>query len=120
MRQIEETEKQLSEWAPKAGGLRLNQIAVVTRGNVEKSSLAGMSSLAGHPVTGDLAEWRRGNALLLVSLYRFKGLEADALILVDAVKPEPQAPPTGFRPEHFYVASSRAKHLLTVVSHSPF
>ena len=114
--QIKEVEKQLKEWMTPSTGLKCNQVAVVTRGKVPNSSLAGVKSLAGHSVTENLSEWRRGAGILLTSLYRFKGLEADALILADVVRPDPGAAPGGFRPQHFYVACSRAKHLLTIVS----
>jgi hypothetical protein len=111
-----EVEKQIKEWFNPVGGLKGGRVAIVTRGNVEKSSMAGITSIAGRPVTEDLAKWRTGDGILLTSLYRFKGLEADALILVNIIKPDPHAKPSGFRPEHFYVACSRAKHLLTIIS----
>ena len=114
--QIKEVEKQIKEWMTPSTGLKSNQVAVVTRGKVQNSSLAGVRSLAGQPVTENLSEWRSGAGILLTSLYRFKGLETDALILSDVVRPDPEAVPAGFRPQHFYVACSRAKHLLTIVS----
>ena len=116
--QVKEVEKQISEWMAPANGLKSSQIAIVTRGKVQNSSLANIGSIAGQPVTEKLSEWRNGAGILLTSLYRFKGLETDALILADVVRPDPEAPPTGFRPQHFYVACSRAKHLLTIISRS--
>lgn len=116
--QIGEVEKQIKEWTLPSTGLKLNQIAVVTRGNVQNSSLAGVLSVAGLPFTADLTRWRAGAGILLTSLYRFKGLETDALILADIIPPDPEAAPAGFRPQHFYVACSRAKHLLTIISSS--
>lgn len=115
-RQIQEVEKQIKEWIAPNTGLKCNQVAVVTRGNVQHSSLAGVRSFAGQPVTENLNEWRSGAGILVTSLYRFKGLETDALILADVALPDPEASPFGFRPQHFYVACSRAKHLLTMVS----
>jgi hypothetical protein len=114
--QIKEVEHQIKEWMNPSTGLKSSQVAVVTRGKVQNSSLAGVRSLAGQPVTESLSEWRNGAGILLTSLYRFKGLETDALILSDVVQPDPDAAPSGFRPQHFYVACSRAKHLLTIVS----
>lgn len=111
-----EVEKQIKAWLDPVGGLKDGQVAIVTRGKVEKSSMAGLERLAGHRLTQDLSEWRSGSGILLISLYRFKGLEADAVILVDVSKPDANAAPGGFRPEQFYVACSRAKHLLTIVS----
>lgn len=114
--QVKEVERQLNEWMAPGAGLKCSQVAVVTRGSVQKSSLAGIDCLADRPLTQNLDEWRSGQGVLLSSLYKFKGLEADALILADVVRPDPEAAPAGFRPQHFYVACSRAKHLLTIVS----
>ena len=114
--QQNEVERQVSAWTSESAKLRPAQIAVVTRGSVENSSLAGAGSVAGIPLVSSMEQWSAGNGILLTSLYRFKGLEADALILVDVETPDPAAPPYGFKPEHFYVGCSRAKHLLTVVS----
>jgi superfamily I DNA and RNA helicase len=114
--QIKEVERQIKEWMTPSIGLKSNQVAVVTRGKVQNSSLAGVRSLAGYSVTENLSEWRSGAGILLTSLYRFKGLEADALIVADVIQPDPQAAHGGFRPQHLYVACSRAKHLLTIVS----
>ena len=101
---------------PKSGGLRPDQIAIVTRGKVENSSVSNLRSAGGVPVVDDLGRWKGRAGVLITSLYRFKGLEADALILVDVDRPDPDAAPSGFRPEHFYVGCSRAKHLLCIVS----
>ena len=78
----------------------------------------GDTLLGGHLVTEDLETWRAGQAVLLTTAGKFKGLEADALILADVPVPDPNAGPAGFRPEHLYVACSRAKHLLTVCARS--
>jgi DNA helicase IV len=116
--QIREADRQVAEWTGTPSRLRLGQIAVVTRGSLQASSLAGVAKLADQPVTNDLKVWRDNRGILLTSLYRFKGLEADALILADVIPPDPMAPLGGFRPEHFYVGCSRAKHLLTIISYS--
>ncbi len=113
-----EVDKQIKAWLDPVGGLKGGRVAVVTRGNAEKSSMGGLKSIGGQPLTTDLSNWRNGTGILLASLYRFKGLEADAVILVDVTQTERNAKPGGFRPEHFYVACSRAKHLLTIISYS--
>lgn len=114
--QVRATEAQVQEWSSKTSRIRPDQIAVVTRGKVENSSVASLKQLSGIPVVRSLADWKAGKGILVTSLYRFKGLEADALVLVDVQPPDPKAPASGFRPEHFYVGCSRAKHLLTVIS----
>ena len=113
-----EVENQIKDWYAPVGGLKGGRVAIVTRGKVEKSSMAGLKSVGGQPLTEDLVRWREGKGILLVSLYRFKGLEADAVILVDVTQTDPNAKPGGFGPGHFYVACSRAKHLLTIISYS--
>jgi len=114
--QIQAIEKQIKEWMAPPSGLKASQVAIVTRGSVQTSPLASLGRLGGFPLTQKLADWQSGAGILVASLYRFKGLEADALILTDIIKPDPQATLPGFRPEHFYVACSRAKHLLTIIA----
>jgi hypothetical protein len=114
--QVKAVEKQLKEWMTPPAGLKPGQVAIVTRGSVQASPLAALGHLGGFPLTRKLEEWQSGAGILLTSLYRFKGLEADALILTDIIKPDPLATLPGFRPEHFYVACSRAKHLLAIIA----
>jgi hypothetical protein len=106
--QAQAAEKQVKTWLH--DGLKPNQIAVVTAKRPEAGCLHGKANLASVPVTENLAQWRAGKAILVSTVGKFKGLEADAMVLTDV-------PPVGpnFRKEHLYVAYSRAKHLLTVV-----
>jgi hypothetical protein len=106
--QAQAAEKQVKTWLH--DGLKPNQIAVVTAKRPEAGCLHGKANLAGVPLTENLAQWRAGKAILVSTVGKFKGLEADAMVLTDV-------PPVGpnFRKEHLYVAYSRAKHLLTVV-----
>ena len=101
-------DKQVREW--NAAGLKPNQIAVVAAKKLEASCCAGMTHIGGLQVTERLDEWRNGKALLRTTLGKFKGLEADAMVLVDVPGLD-----ANFRKEHLYVACSRARHLLTVV-----
>ena len=91
--QVKKLEKQIKGWMAPGTGFKSNQAAAVTRGKLDNSSLAGLRSFAGQPVTENLSEWRRGTGIVLTSLYRFKGLETDALTLADIVRPDPEAPP---------------------------
>jgi hypothetical protein len=106
------TEKQVREWLN--DGLKPNQIAVVTARSAENGSLYGATRLAGVALTDDLVKWRSGDGILLTTVGKFKGLETDAMVLTDV--PDFS---TYFRKEHLYVACSRAKHLLTVISLVP-
>ncbi|MFC1765867.1 ATP-binding domain-containing protein, partial [Planctomycetota bacterium] len=60
--------------------------------------------------TRNLDIWREGKACFFDTIKGFKGLEADAIILVDASMPNP-----GFTLQDAYVACSRAKHELFIV-----
>jgi hypothetical protein len=106
--QTQAAEKQVKAWLH--DGLKPNQIVVVTAKRPEGGCLHGKANLAGVPLTEDLGQWRTGKAILVTTVGKFKGLEADAMVLTDV-------PPVGlnFRKEHLYVAYSRAKHLLTVL-----
>ena len=62
------------------------------------------------PVTKDFDAWRKGKGVLITSWARFKGLEADAIVIL-----EMPAPDSDQERANRYVARSRAKHLLTVI-----
>lgn len=102
-------EKQLKDWLH--AGMKPEQIAVVAARTMEACCAAGLQKIGGISITESLDEWRAGKAILRTTLGKFKGLEADAIILADV-------PEIGmhFRKEHLYVACSRAKHLLTIIS----
>ena len=102
-------EKQVKDWSQ--AGMKPNQIAVVAARTLEASCAAGLQRIGGIAVTDSLDDWRAGKAILRTTLGKFKGLEADAMVLIDV--PEIG---TNFRKEHLYVACSRARHLLTILS----
>jgi hypothetical protein len=102
-------EKQVKEW--RSSELRPSQIAVIAAKTVEGSCCANMEKIGGLPVTDRLDQWRDSKAVLRTTLGKFKGLEADAIVLLDV-----PALDANFRKEHLYVACSRAKFLLTVLT----
>jgi hypothetical protein len=110
--QASAVEKQVKEWLN--AGLKPSQIAVVTARSVENGCLHRKDRLAGALLTDDLARWRKGEGVLISTVGKFKGLEADAIVLTDVPEYSPY-----FRKEHLYVACSRAKHLLTVITLTP-
>ena len=64
------------------------------------------------PLIQELREWDRGKDVLITSWKRFKGLEADAVVIIEKpVRTGNNARGNANR----YVARSRAKHLLTVI-----
>ena len=62
------------------------------------------------PATKSFEEWGQGKGVLIASWHRFKGLEADAIVIIET----PARDDVRERVNR-YVARSRAKHLLTVV-----
>ena len=64
------------------------------------------------PLTQELREWNEGKGVLITSWKRFKGLEADAAVIIETpARTGDNARANANR----YVARSRAKHLLTVI-----
>jgi DNA helicase IV len=59
-------------------------------------------------VTRDFDQWRKNAGVLIASWGRFKGLEADAIVIIETPDDDHQS--------HRYVARSRAKHLLTIIN----
>ncbi len=100
-------ERRVADWL--GGGLRPSQVAVIGPKTLAKSCLGGATAIAGHPLVDDPAAWERGEGVLYATLAGFKGLEADAVALVDVGRYD-----RTFGPAHLYVAASRPKHLLAV------
>jgi hypothetical protein len=105
-------ELQLAEWISK-GRLRPNQVAILAPWRQPRTSLSDARALRGIPLTNDLKAWRNGEAVLVESIKRFKGLEADALVLIDIPMPNSIA---SFTLADLYVACSRGKHLVSVLT----
>ena len=89
------------------GGLRRSQVAVLAASATQKRWPGKFSGL---PLTRDLDEWRRSEAVLLDTWGRFKDLEADAIVLIETPMHDRK-----WQATNRYVAGSRAKHLLTVI-----
>lgn len=108
---IKTVRDQVLRWTDQGGRLKPNQIAILTPQEPGKQWPEKIGTI---PLDNDFDRWRRGECILLSSHRRFKGLEADALILADIPK---AGVGTHFTTADFYVACSRAKHHLTIVSH---
>lgn len=85
-----------------------NRLAILSHRKRERSCFDGVPRVAGMPITSDLNEWKQGKGVLFSTFAAFKGLEADAIVLLTSRS----SPPS---PSDFYVASSRAKHLLGII-----
>jgi hypothetical protein len=93
---------------PNAGGLKHQQVAVLAPGNTERDWPAGFQTV---PITKDFDAWRNNKGVLIASWARFKGLEADAIVIIEMFT-EPNSDQDR---ANRYVSRSRAKHLLKVI-----
>ena len=92
---------------PNLGGLKMSQVAVLAPGFTEKKWPAHFDTI---PLTKSFEQWNREECVLIASWSRFKGLEADAIVIIETPSSD-DAKDKANR----YVARSRAKHLLTVI-----
>ena len=105
---FQQAAKRVREWCmPNAGGLKPSQVAVLAPGESEREWPMDFQTV---PITRDFDGWRRGKGVLLASWSRFKGLEADAIVIIETASDEDAR-----ERANRYVARSRAKHLLTVI-----
>lgn len=93
---------------PDKHGLKSSQIVILTPGYARKHwpNKAGESD-----IVDAINQWRNNKSVLVASLHQFKGLEADAVILLS-----PSLSETGrdYQIEN-YVGCSRAKHVLHII-----
>ena len=93
---------------PGAGGLKPSQVAVLVPSGSDIDWSVIFKTV---PATSDFEKWRADKGVLIAPWRRFKGLEADAIVIVESA---PESEGLSERANR-YVARSRAKHLLTVV-----
>lgn len=114
-----ETHDQLKRWLQQwlgKDGLKTSQIVILSPYTQMKSSLVDVRRLGGVELTHQVNQWRNGDGVLVTTMRSFKGLEADVVVLIDIPKPGSVA---ACSVADFYVGSSRAKHLLKVISTEP-
>ena len=92
---------------PNQGGLQMSQVAVLAPGFTEKTWPAHFETV---PLTRSFDQWRRMECVLIASWSRFKGLEADAVVIIEVPTTD-----EAHLDANRYVARSRAKHLLTII-----
>ena len=93
---------------PTAGGLKTSQVAVLAPGSTERDWPNDFQTIA---ATRDFDQWRNNKGVLIASWNRFKGLEADAVLIL-----QPPVVESVRDDANRYVAHSRAKHLLTLIN----
>ena len=93
-------------------GLQPQQIALLGAAARDNGSLSAVREVDGVPIITDAAIWRKGGGILVTTAKAFKGLEADAVIVYDVGN-------LGgvFDLADLYVAWTRARHRLVIVSH---
>ena len=99
--------KKVNEWCQAGkGGLKSSQVAVLAPSSQKDDCPEKFGSV---PMTTKFEEWRKDEGVLLSSARRFKGLEADAVVILCVPSEEPEDL------MEQYVARSRAKHVLVVI-----
>ena len=92
---------------PNLGGLGMSQVAVLAPGFSVDDWPDQFGAI---PATRDFDEWGEGTCVLIASWHRFKGLEADAVVIIEIPGKDEERERV-----NRYVARSRAKHLLLVI-----
>jgi hypothetical protein len=91
-------------------GIKPERIVILGKRRRANSCLADVESLAGHPLIDESATRDSVGKLRYATIYRFKGLEADCIVLVGFERP------CAGQADHLqYCAASRAKSMLAVV-----
>ena len=86
-----------------------SRIVVVGRRRLQNSAFADCAHLAGVPLIDEALGENDPDGIRYATIFRFKGLEADCVILTGFSRPEQGKPHT-----ELYCAASRAKFLLHV------
>jgi len=102
----------IKEWVKKQG-IRPSQIVIMSPFKQMNSHLRHHHHFSGVSLTEDLDEWRADKGILYTTIRSFKGLESDIAVLVDVVDPGSL---DMFTRADLYVACSRAKHVLKILS----
>lgn len=89
-----------------------SQIVLLGPAAKDRGSLAKLKEIEGTSIITSAADWRAGRGVLCATARSFKGLEADVVIVYDLAALGP-----GFTAADLYVACSRARHVLILISH---
>jgi hypothetical protein len=88
------------------------QIVLIGPAAKDRGSLKGLDEVNGIRILTSAADWRAGKGILCSTSRAFKGLEADVVIVYDLAVISP-----GFTAADLYVACSRARYVLILVTH---
>lgn len=90
-----------------------SQVVILSPNRFKNSCLNGQNKVGEQNLIFETSEWRNGEGILFSTIRSFKGLEADIVILIDTVEPDSVE---NFGSSDLYVACSRAKHILKIIS----
>lgn len=107
-------QKKLDAWIHE--GMKLSQIAVLSLHKRADTLLKGKQKIGNCKISDNIKKWQANETALFETIRSFKGLEADAIILY--AMPEPDSD-EHFSRADYYVAASRAKHLLHIIELRP-
>ena len=79
---VHRCDKQIRSWLNE-GKLAASQIAVLSPKKKEHGCLAQTKTLAGLPIVEDIGPWRSDKGIFFAPIRGFKGLEADAVVMID-------------------------------------
>lgn len=102
----------VKDWVKKEG-IKPSQIVVMSPFKRINSHLKYRDEFLGVSLTEELKRWRADEGILYTTIRSFKGLEADIVVLIDIVEPDKMEM---FTRADLYVACSRAKHVLKILS----
>lgn len=102
----------VDDWIGK-GNLKPSQIAILSPFEKSNTCLADVMKIGKTPICTNHEEWRANCGVLLATIRSFKGLEADVIIVTDVPSPKTAK---HFTISDFYVACSRAKHILVILA----
>ena len=100
--------EQVRQWCLSAGGgLKPSQVVMFAPSQLESKWPEKIKTLE---FTKNYEKWRKGEGVLVTTWGRFKGLEADAIVIIESSEHQ-----RNLTPANRYVARSRAKHLLSLI-----
>ena len=99
-------EARVAGWLGESGPER---VAILAPYRLARTCLGGAREIAGVPLTERPDEWRAGGGVLVATIRGFRGLEADAVAMIDCPRPDARR---AFRTADLHVGRSRARRLL--------
>lgn len=93
--------------------LKPSQMVLIGTAPRSRGSLSDLQEIDGIPVTDSVKRWKDGGHLLVTTSRKFKGLEADAVILYDLREFD-----SWFRKSDLYVACTRGRGFLHCIAAS--